>query len=143
MRAKTTRVTLRIDLANGSRFGPGKIALLSGIAEHGSIRKAGEAIGMSYRRAWLLCDEINRMFKEDSIVTRHGGKSGGGAALTHFGETLLSAAQRMEAASVAAIASDIAMLERNLAPELVSIDSAGRETKAAARSTSARTTEPD
>ncbi|WP_425502112.1 winged helix-turn-helix domain-containing protein [Peteryoungia desertarenae] len=79
--AKAARVTLRIDLANGARLGPGKADLLALIAEHGSIRAAGAALGMSYRRAWLLADEINRMFREPSIFTRHGGKSGGELAL--------------------------------------------------------------
>ncbi|MBP1850369.1 winged helix-turn-helix domain-containing protein [Rhizobium halophytocola] len=116
MSSKQTRVTLRIDLPNGTRLGPGKIALLSGIFEHGSIRKAGEAIGMSYRRAWLLGDEINRMFTEVSIATRHGGKSGGGAELTAFGQRLLDTARRMEAASADAIAADLRFLERNQAP---------------------------
>ena len=74
MSDKATRLTLRIDLANGVRLGPGKVSLLAGIAEHGSIRAAGGVMGMSYRRAWLLADEINRMFKEPSIFTRHGGK---------------------------------------------------------------------
>ena len=81
------RLSLRIDLANGARLGPGKAQLMGMIEHHGSIRAAGAALGMSYRRAWLLADEINRMFQEPSIFTRHGGKSGGGAGLTPFGET--------------------------------------------------------
>ncbi|MGL3606118.1 winged helix-turn-helix domain-containing protein [Rhizobium sp. G187] len=111
-----TRLTLRIDLDNGARLGPGKAQLLALIAEHGSIRAAGSAIGMSYRRAWLLADEINRMFKEPSIFTRHGGKSGGGAGLTAFGEALLARCRQMELLSRAALADDIAWLEDKLDP---------------------------
>ena len=105
------RLSLRIDLSNGTRLGPGKAQLLSLIEEHGSIRAAGAAMGMSYRRAWLLADEINRMFKEPSIFTRHGGRSGGGAGLTPFGETLLGACRRMDAESRKALQTDLAWLE--------------------------------
>ncbi|SSC70220.1 unnamed protein product [Ciceribacter sp. T2.26MG-112.2] len=116
MSDKATRLTLRIDLANGVRLGPGKVGLLSGIAAHGSIRAAGAAMGMSYRRAWLLADEINRMFKEPSIFTRHGGKSGGGAGLTPFGEALLACCRRMEAEARRALAKDIVWVEAMIDP---------------------------
>ncbi|WP_244564232.1 LysR family transcriptional regulator [Rhizobium sp. RU36D] len=102
---------MRIDLTNGARLGPGKAQLLAGIAEHGSIRAAGAGLGMSYRRAWLLADEINRMFREPSIFTRHGGKSGGGAGLTDFGETLLARCRKMEAESLKAVSADLEWLE--------------------------------
>ncbi|MGG7516474.1 winged helix-turn-helix domain-containing protein [Allorhizobium undicola] len=103
-------LTFRIDFPNGLRLGPGKVALLGLIAEKGSIRSAGEALGMSYRRAWLLADEINRMFVEASITTRHGGKSGGGAFLTPFGEELLARARRMEEAARNSIRDDLSWL---------------------------------
>lgn len=105
------RLSLRIDLANGARLGPGKAQLVALIEEHGSIRAAGAAMGMSYRRAWLLADEINRMFREPSIFTRHGGKSGGGAGLTPFGETLLKACRRMDAESRKALSADLDWLQ--------------------------------
>jgi molybdate transport system regulatory protein len=107
----TPRLTLRIDLDSGARLGPGKAQLLALIVEHGSIRAAGAAMGMSYRRAWLLADEINRMFREPSIVTRHGGKSGGGAGLTAFGEQLLATCRRMEAESRKALEADLEWLQ--------------------------------
>ena len=128
MSDKTTRLTLRIDLANGVRLGPGKVGLLSGIAEHGSIRAAGATMGMSYRRAWLLADEINRMFKEPSVFTRHGGKSGGGAGLTPFGEALLSRCRRMEAEARRVLCDDIHWLESVMDAGFVA---QGAKTKAA------------
>ena len=115
-----SRVTLRIDLPNGARLGPGKIDLLRLIDQHGSIRAAGAAMGMSYRRAWLLGDEINRMFLEPAIFTRHGGKSGGGAGLTAFGQDLLARSVRMEAASRAAIEADLRVLEEAMALDFAS-----------------------
>ncbi len=104
------KTTIRIDLANGVRLGPGKAQLLGLIADLGSIRAAGAAMGMSYRRAWLLCDEINRMFREPSVFTRHGGKSGGGAGLTPFGAELLSRYRQMEETANRAICADLEWL---------------------------------
>ncbi|MBW6420954.1 LysR family transcriptional regulator [Rhizobium sp. XQZ8] len=114
--SQSPRTTIRIDLDNGVRLGPGKAQLLELIAEHGSIRAGGAAIGMSYRRAWLLADEINRMFREPSIFTRHGGKSGGGAGLTEFGRELLSRYRRMEEASRNAMSADLDWLVANTDP---------------------------
>jgi molybdate transport system regulatory protein len=108
------KTTFRIDFNIGARLGPGKAQLLELIEEHGSIRAAGASIGMSYRRAWLLSDEINRMFREPSIFTRHGGKSGGGAGLTEFGRELLSRYRRMEAAMLKAADEDLAWLSSNI-----------------------------
>lgn len=114
------KAIFRLDLANGARLGPGKIQLLRLILEHGSIRSAGAAIGMSYRRAWLLADEINRMFKQPSIATRHGGKSGGGAYLTPFGETLLARAEAMDAKAKEVLREDLAWLEAMAAETITS-----------------------
>lgn len=120
--SQPSKTTIRIDLDNGVRLGPGKAQLLELIAEHGSIRAAGASIGMSYRRAWLLGDEINRMFKEPSIFTRHGGKSGGGAGLTAFGQELLSRYRRMEKASRDAMRADLEWLESNADPRFETVD---------------------
>lgn len=110
MTGRKLRLTVRIDLENAARLGPGKVQLLQLIGEHGSIRAAGAAMGMSYRRAWLLADEINRMFREESVFTRHGGKSGGGAGLTEFGMTLLDCARRIDEKTQAAIAEELVWL---------------------------------
>ncbi|CDZ69198.1 winged helix-turn-helix domain-containing protein [Neorhizobium galegae] len=120
--SQRSKTTIRIDLDNGVRLGPGKAQLLELIAEHGSIRAAGASIGMSYRRAWLLGDEINRMFREPSIFTRHGGKSGGGAGLTEFGQELLSRYRRMEKASRDAMRADLDWLESNADPRFETAD---------------------
>lgn len=109
------RLSLRIDLDNGARLGPGKAKLLALIAEQGSIRAAGAAMGMSYRRAWLLADEINRMFTEPSIATQHGGKSGGGAALTPFGHDLLACCMRMDEVSRKVLARELDWLAEHTA----------------------------
>lgn len=106
----TQHFDLRVDLANGIRLGPGKMALLALIGEKGSISAAGQAMGMSYRRAWLLVEEINTMFQQPAILTRHGGKAGGGAYLSDFGQELLALCQRMQAKTAAAIEAELAWL---------------------------------
>jgi molybdate transport system regulatory protein len=94
-------VRFRIDLTPGCSIGPGKIQLLEGIARTGSLRRAASELRMSYRRAWLLLDEINHQFNEPSTVATIGGAGGGGAILTTFGSELVqryrAAARRMEA----------------------------------------------
>ena len=81
----TTRLTIRFDFAPERRLGPGKIALLEAIAATGSISAAGRQHKMSYRRAWLLVDELNRQFGEPLVRAQPGGPKGGGAALTAVG----------------------------------------------------------
>jgi len=82
------RATLRLDFDRG-RLGPGKIALLEAIRNTGSISAAGRQFGMAYRRAWLLVDEVNRMFFTPLVLARGGGKNGGGAELTELGQRIV------------------------------------------------------
>ncbi|MEJ0048958.1 MAG: LysR family transcriptional regulator [Rhodospirillales bacterium] len=108
------RLTLRIDIDDNHQLGPGKARLLELIAEHGSITAAGRAMGMSYRRAWLLIDDLNTMFDARLVETRPGGAGGGGATLTDRGSEVLAAYRRIEAH--AASAPDLAALQAHKAP---------------------------
>jgi molybdate transport system regulatory protein len=85
-----TRVTFRFDFDEGHRLGPGKIALLEAIRQHGSIAAAGRDFGMSYRRAWLLVNELNQMFVTPLVEARGGGRHGGGAELTELGRSVIA-----------------------------------------------------
>ena len=76
---------LRVKYGDQVAIGPGKIAILEAIAETGSISAAGRKIGMSYRRAWLLVDQMNQYFTEPVVVAATGGAQGGGTALTPMG----------------------------------------------------------
>jgi molybdate transport system regulatory protein len=91
-----TGLHLRVDFASGESFGPGKARLLELIAETGSISAAGRALGMSYRRAWLLIDALNHMFARPLVDARHGGGGGGGAALTEAGAEVLRLYREVE-----------------------------------------------
>ena len=84
-----TRLSIRIDLASGDRIGPGKIALLEAIRTTGSISGAARALGMSYRRAWLLIEGVNDALREPAVTAEIGGHRGGGAALTSVGERVV------------------------------------------------------
>lgn len=54
-------------------MGLGRADLLEAIWSDGSISAAGRALGMSYRRAWLLVDEMNRCFDPPLVDTVKGG----------------------------------------------------------------------
>jgi len=104
-------LSIRIDLAPEIRVGPGKIRLLEAIAEHGSISAAGRVLGMSYRRAWMLVDELNRSFSEPVVEGQVGGRSGGGAQVTPFGERLIACYRAIERDATAAAARHLAGLQ--------------------------------
>jgi molybdate transport system regulatory protein len=93
------RASLRIEFGPDQRIGPGKVRLLEYVAETGSISAAAREMDMSYRRAWLLVDEMNRMFKEPVIAAVTGGAHGGGAQLTELGENVVATYRAVEADS--------------------------------------------
>ncbi len=108
---------LRILFEHGRKIGPGKADLLDAIGRTGSISAAGRELGMSYRRAWLLVDEVNRIFIEPVVVTAAGGAHGGGAQLTEFGRRVLGAYRAVEARTRAAIAEEMAPFTAALSHE--------------------------
>jgi len=104
------RLTLRLDFAPGQQIGHGKIRLLEAVRDHGSIAAAGRTMGMSYRRAWLLIDALNRLFGQPVVETKHGGAAGGGAGLTPLGHRVVHHYRAIEAKAHAAGASELAEL---------------------------------
>ena len=107
------RTNLRLTFPGGAPLSHGKAELMELIRETGSIRQAAARMEMSYRRAWLLVDELNRMFKQAVVETKHGGKSGGGADLTGFGAELLNRFRAMEGQTMKALRADLEWLEAN------------------------------
>jgi molybdate transport system regulatory protein len=101
------RLKLRLDFGAGRAIGHGKIRLLEAVRDHGSISAAGRSMGMSYRRAWLLIDELNHIFEEPVIDAKHGGSGGGGAELTRFGHRVVQRYRAIEAKAHAAAAADL------------------------------------
>jgi molybdate transport system regulatory protein len=119
------RLNLRLTFPGGVPLSHGKAELMEFIRETGSISQAAGRMGMSYRRAWLLVDELNKLFTEPSIETKQGGKSGGGAALTPFGEELLKRFRSMEQQTMAALADDLDWLAERRAPHVSSDEATG------------------
>jgi molybdate transport system regulatory protein len=107
-------LTLRVIGAGSPAIGPGKAALVEHIEKSGSISSAARAMGMSYRRAWQLVEGLNESFAEPVVVTAIGGKRGGGAKVTVFGQELVRRFRAMENKASAAIAGDLQQLTRRL-----------------------------
>ena len=107
-------LSVRIDLDPEGRIGPGKIALLENIDKNGSISAAGRAMDMSYKRAWDLVDEINRICRQAAVERQTGGKNGGGAVLTAFGISLVTRYRKIERDAASASRKELQALRREI-----------------------------
>jgi molybdate transport system regulatory protein len=112
-----TRLTIRLDFDAGRRLGAGKVALLESIDQTGSISAAGRVHAMSYRRAWLLVDELNQLFHVPLVAAHHGGAKGGGAQLTDEGRRIVCLYREAEAKMRASAEKEINAIEHALAHE--------------------------
>jgi molybdate transport system regulatory protein len=108
--APTIQFRLRVLLGEDIAIGPGKVDLLEAIRATGSITAAAKALGMSYRRAWLLVDTMNRCFVTPVVATEAGGASGGGTRLTPTGAEVVRRYRSMEAKAAKAGSRDLAAL---------------------------------
>src|SRR6201991_28791 len=107
-------LSVRIDLDDEGRIGPGKILLLENIHACGSISAAGRAMDMSYKRAWDLVDEINRICRQPAVERQTGGKNGGGAMLTPFGVSLVTRYRKIERDAASAVRKELAALRSDI-----------------------------
>ncbi|PQV55021.1 molybdate transport system regulatory protein [Paraburkholderia sp. BL21I4N1] len=106
------RFRMRIRTGDTVALGPGKVELLEAVREFGSISAAARSLDMSYRRAWLLIDELNRSLKSPATHSEQGGQSGGGCTLTPVGETLIRLYRDVEVEAARSCAKQIADLTR-------------------------------
>jgi molybdate transport system regulatory protein len=107
-------LSVRIDLDPEVRIGPGKIELLESIKSCGSISAAGRAMNMSYKRAWDLVDEINRICGQAAVERQTGGKNGGGAMLTPFGLSLVERYRKIERSAESAARKELDALRADI-----------------------------
>jgi len=101
----------RIHLRTGVAVGPGKVDLLRQVEATRSISAAARAMGMSYKRAWLLIDALNQGFGAPVLATATGGRGGGGAVLTPLGRAIVDHYERLERRLNAAVGPELAALE--------------------------------
>src|SRR6202045_3766743 len=104
-------LSVRIHLDAEGRIGPGKIQLLENIHANGSISAAGRAMDMSYKRAWDLVDEINRICGHAAVERQTGGKNGGGAVLTPFGAAPVAPYPKIERPAATAVRRELTALQ--------------------------------
>ena len=93
---KKKLIKIRIQIKNEFYIGPGKILLLEKIGEKGSISKAAESIGLSYKKAWKLIDELNRYSSKKLVYAKPGGKGVRGSQLTNEGKTFIKIFRNIE-----------------------------------------------
>jgi molybdate transport system regulatory protein len=113
----TAMTTFRLRILFGdAMLGPGKADLLEHIRDTGSIAAAGRRMGMSYKRAWSLVEELNAAFTAPLVHSARGGSGGGGAHLTPTGQEVLRLYRAIVAEAQTAAAADVATLETLLRP---------------------------
>jgi len=105
---------IRIVFGDDAMLGPGKADLLERIRETGSIAAAGRTMSMSYKRAWMLVEEMNGAFRDPLVASSRGGAKGGGARLTEAGETVLANYRKLEEIMAEAGAARIGILRSML-----------------------------
>lgn len=107
----TARFRLRLYQGEAIAVGPGKVALLEAIEQEGSISGAARVLGMSYRRAWLLVEQLNAALREPAVITATGGAGGGGASLSPTGRAVVAHYRGIEQVASKAAATDIKALQ--------------------------------
>jgi len=71
-------------------FGPGRVELLQLIEETGSLNKAAQQMGMSYKKAWEMVTALNTQAARPLVLLQAGGKKGGGSSITEEAKTLIA-----------------------------------------------------
>ncbi|MDA0654477.1 MAG: LysR family transcriptional regulator [Proteobacteria bacterium] len=111
------RPQVRVQFGASFPLGPGKVRLIEAIRTTGSISAAARQARMSYRRAWVLIDEVNRSFREPLVETATGGKGGGGARVTPMGEMALRRYHDLEDQVMRALDREMDAFGELLAPQ--------------------------
>lgn len=112
--AKPASIRIRIASGEDIAMGQGKADLLEAIGQTGSISAAARQLDMSYRKAWLMVDEMNQCFRSPVVLAAKGGPRGGGAQVTALGEEALARFRQIQARASAAIAADVRAFRNKL-----------------------------
>lgn len=106
------RLFLRVIAGERRLIGPGRADLLEWIDRTGSISEAARQMKMSYRRAWLLVEDLAQQLGRPVVETAQGGRRGGGAILSDAGRSLLHAYRRMQRLAERELAADLDRIRR-------------------------------
>lgn len=106
---------LRVKLCSFAALGPGKANLLEAVDRCGSITAAAKDQGMSYRRAWMLIDEMNRAFREPVVGAAAGGRTGGRAEVSELGREVLAIYREVQQLAETAVSEPLLRLEKLVA----------------------------
>lgn len=90
------QAVLALKSGGRSQVGRDRIALLQAVAEHGSITKAAQAVGLSYKAAWDALNAVNNLLPRPAVTAQTGGRNGGGAEVTPDGTALIAAFKMLE-----------------------------------------------
>jgi len=104
------RVKCWIEIDGVKFFGPGRVELLQGILDHGSITKAARGMKMSYKKAWAMIDEMNSMAKNPYVITSKGGSHGGGAEVTEAGKKAVASCNKFNNKRIVLMKAETALL---------------------------------
>ncbi|MCW1383537.1 LysR family transcriptional regulator [Novosphingobium sp. KCTC 2891] len=109
------KIKIQLFCGDEIAMGPGKADLIDAIARTGSISAAARALGMSYRRAWLLVDTMNRCFAAPLVTTLPGGAPGSGAQVSPLGAEVLGHYRALQAQAAGITnGDDVAAISRAL-----------------------------
>ncbi|MCZ4058932.1 molybdenum-dependent transcriptional regulator [Pantoea sp. LMR881] len=89
-------LSLHIRLQQKLFADPRRIELLKQVQHTGSISQGARLAGISYKSAWDAINEMNQLADETLVERATGGKGGGGACLTRYGQRLIQLFQLME-----------------------------------------------
>lgn len=92
---KNLRIRCWIDVDGEKFFGPGRVELLQRVGKTGSIAKAAKSMDMSYKKAWEMISDLNDKGQKPYVISRKGGKKGGGAELTATAKKMLIAYDKL------------------------------------------------
>lgn len=107
---KELRVRYWIYLDGEKFFGLGRAQLLKHIQESGSISNAAKAMGMSYKKAWAMIDDMNSKSNAPYVIAKKGGQKGGGTEVTDAGKKMLEAYDNLNLKLAAAIKAESEIL---------------------------------
>ena len=71
-------------------------------------------MNMSYKHAWLLVEDMNRLFGKPVVAASKGGRRGGGTQLTAVGLAVIARYRAFLRAAEAAASPHIAVLQQEI-----------------------------